>query len=249
MRIVQSTGCFKSLLAAYFGIPYFPWGNMELEWWPLRGTSTQRIVGSGCQISSIHMPFGESAWRRDDLPQLVTLARRDLRRPSPKSMMHLGLMGIIAVGNFWHRVWKPGWWPELDSELIARDLKVLEPEALLFHGDQVWDASETTETTETILMLAQSIDIKIHVEYCSIGPSGEALTIQQTIDLCREMGWKIAPDLHHSPEFEEHLLALKEEGLLGGIQCRGLKEAQRVAASYPSLKDIPIVIEPKDPTT
>jgi len=192
------------------------------------------------------MPFGESAWRRDDLPQLVTLARRDLRRPSPKSMVHLGIMWAVAVGNFWHRVWKPGWWPELDSETIAQDLKVLEPEALLFHGDQLWSVSGTTET---ILMLAQSIGIKIHVEYCSIGPSGESLTIHDTINTCRRNGWRMAPDLHHNPEFLEHLLALQGEGLLGEIQCRGIKEAQRVAASYPSLKDIPIVIEPKDPTT
>lgn len=246
MRLVRSTGDVKSLLAAYFGIPYFPWGNMELEWWPLRGTSIPRIVESGCRISSIHMPFGESLWRRDDLPQLVTLARRDLRRPSPKAMVHLGLMGIVAVGNFWHRVWKPGWWPGLDVQTIEQDIEILRPQALLFHGDQVWGPSEATET---ILMLAQSRDIKIHVEHCSIGPSGESLTIHDTINMCRRNGWRVAPDLHHNPELEARLLALQEEGLLGEIQCRALEDAWRIAKSYPDLQDIPLVIEPKDPTT
>ncbi len=245
MRIVRSTGCFKSLAAAYLGLSYFPQEDKEIEWWPLRGTGIRRVADSGCQIVSIHMPFGESLWRKEGFSHIRRLIRRDLERRSVKSAIHLALTSVILVADFWHRIWKPGW-PELDSEILEQDLAILQPEALLFHGDQVW---APPKATKKILVLAKSMGIKIHIEYCSIGPSGESLTIHNTINMCRRNGWRVAPDMHHSPEFEEHLLALEKEGLIGEIQCRGLKEAQRLALAYPGLEEIPLVIEPKDPTT
>ncbi len=244
MRIVRSTGCFKSLLAAYLEIPYFPWKNMEVELWPLRGTGIQRIIDGGCRIVSIHMPFGESLWR-GGLPHIWRLIRRDFQRRSVKSAMHLALTAVVLATDFWHRIWKP-YWPELDIETIEQDLAMLRPNALLFHGDQLWAVSEATER---ILALARSMGTGIHVEHCSIGPSEEPLTIHDTINMCRRDGWKLAPDLHHSPEFERYLLVLKEEGLLGEIQCRGFKEARRLMTAYPGLEGAPLVIEPKDLTT